>query len=89
MLEVTPVPAPCRTHSRAAFRRVAGVALPVRGRGGRRLAGDDSPHHGGLQRFQRLWVEEKINNIHPIDAVMVERRVVVEREQELRVVVAD
>ena len=44
---------------------------------------------GSLQRFERAGVEEKIDNIHPIDAVMVERRVVVEREQELRVVVAD
>ena len=44
---------------------------------------------GSLQRFERAGVEKKIDNIHPIDAVMVERRVVVEREQELRVIVAD
>ena len=63
--------------------------MPRRGRGGRRLAGDGSPRRGGLQRFERAGVEEKIDNIHPIDAVMVERRVVVEREQEFWVVVAD
>ena len=33
--------------------------------------------------------EETIDNIHSIDAIMVERRIVVEREQELRMVVAD
>lgn len=44
---------------------------------------------GSSQRFQRLGVEEEFDNIHPLYAVMVERRVVVEREQELGVVVAN
>ena len=44
---------------------------------------------GLSERFQRMGVEEKIDNVHPLDAVMVERWVVVEREQELGMVVAD
>ena len=44
---------------------------------------------GLLQRFQRSGVEEEVDNIHPLYAVMVERRVVVERDQELGVVVAN
>ena len=55
----------------------------------RTVARDARPYHGGLQRFQRMEGEKKIDNIHSIDAIMVERRIVVEREQELRMVVAD
>ena len=51
------------------------------------VARDARPYR--LQRFERTWVKEKIDDIHSIDAVMVERRIVVEREQELRMVVAD
>ena len=36
-----------------------------------------------------VGVETEIDNIQALDAVMVERRIVVEREQELRMVVAD
>ena len=44
----------------------------------------------GLSKsFQRMRIEEEIDNIHSMDAIMVERRIVVEREQELRMVVAD
>ena len=55
----------------------------------RTVARDARPYHGGLQRFERMGGEKKIDNIHSIDAIMVERRIVVEREQELRMVVAD
>lgn len=65
-----------RAFCRSLCHAVFGGALPVRGR-------------GALQRFKRVRVEEKIDNIDPIDAVMVERRVVVESEQKLWVVVAD
>ena len=54
-----PVLAPCRTYRRAAFRRVAGGAS----RGlwlGR-----------GLQRFQRVGVEEKRHDAHEGDAISV------------------
>ena len=87
MISSFPTLAPCRPHCRAAFRRVAGGVLPVCGRGGAAVARDARPYR--LQRFQRTGVEKKIDNIHPIDAIMVERRIVVEREQELRMVVAD
>ena len=75
------------TYRRAAFRRVAGGALPMRGRGEAAVARDARPYR--LQRFERVGGEKKIDNIHSIDAIMVERRIVVEREQELRMVVAD
>ena len=42
-----------------------------------------------LRRIGRAGVEQKVDDIHALDAVMVERRVVVEGEQELGVVVAD
>ena len=94
MFFANPILAPWRAHCRAAVRRVAGGALPVRGRGGRRLAGDmhrrgdasegtlpkatrrarkrvRSPHHGGLQRFERVGVEEKINKTDVRDAAVV------------------
>ena len=56
----------------AAFRRVAGGALSVRmERGGRRLAGDGSPHCGVLQRFERVGIEEKVNKTDVGDAAVV------------------
>ena len=89
MISSSSIPAPCHPHRYAAFRRVAAGALPERWRGGAAVARDARPYHGGLQRFQRMGGEKKIDNIHSIDAIMVERRIVVEREQELRMVVAD
>ena len=87
MTSYFPTLAPCRTCRRAAFRRVAGGALLVRGRGEAAVARDARPYR--LQRFERVGGEKKIDNIHSIDAIMVERRIVVEREQELRMVVVD
>ena len=73
----------------ARWGRRAGLAYAERGRGGAAVARNARPYHGGLQRFERMGGEKKIDNIHSIDAIMVERRIVVEREQELRMVVAD
>ena len=64
MISTRGIPAPCRTHGRAAFRRVAGGALPMRGRGEAAVARDARPYHGGLQRFQRMRIEEKGHNAH-------------------------
>ena len=66
-----PILAPCRPHHRAAFRCVAGGALIERGRDGRRLAGDGSPHRGGLQRFERMRVEEKIDKTDVRNAAVI------------------
>ena len=87
MTSCFPILASRHPHRRAAFRRVAGGALPERGRGAAAVARDARPYR--LQRFERVGGEKKIDNIHSIDAIMVERRIVVEREQELRMVVAD
>ena len=44
---------------------------------------------GLSKRFQRVGVEEEIDNIQALDAIVVKRGIVVEREQELWMVVAD
>ena len=67
----------CRTRYRAAFRRVAGGALPERGRGEAAVARDARPYHGGLQRFQRMRIEEKGHNAHEGDAMVVKPRLLV------------
>ena len=79
-----PILAPCRTHRRAAFRRVAGGALSERGRGGAAesdtaVARDARPYrrdgviapYRRLQRFERAGIEEKIDKADVCDAVVV------------------
>ena len=71
----------------ARWERRAGLAYAERGRGEAAVARNARPYR--LQRFERVRGEKEIDNIHSMDAIMVERRIVVEREQELRMVVAD
>lgn len=80
----SPIPASHRASRRAAFRRVSGgVSREVA------VARDARPYQRMLQRFQRVGVEEEIDNIQALDAIVVKRGIVVEREQELWMVVAD
>ena len=67
----SPIFAPCRTRCRAAFRRVAGGALVVSGRGEAAVARDARPYHGGLQRFERMGVEEEVDKTDVGDAAVV------------------
>ena len=77
MISSSPIPAPCHPHRYAAFRRVAGGALPECGRGEAAVARDARPYHGGLQRFQRMRIEEKGHNAHEGDAMVVKPRLLV------------
>ena len=71
MIVTLPIPAPCRTRRRAVFRRVAGGALPERGRGEAAVARDARPYHGGLQRFERMGVEEEWHDAYECYAVVI------------------
>ena len=77
MISSSPIPAPCHPHRYAAFRRVAAGALPERWRGGAAVARPARPYHGGLQRFQRMRIEEKGHNAHEGDAMVVKPRLLV------------
>jgi len=70
MLYANSILAPCRTHYRAAFRRVAGGELSAHGRGGAAVARNARPYRR-LQRFQRTGVEEKIDKTDVRDAGVV------------------
>ena len=84
MIPKSPIPTPCRTHRRAALRRVAGGALPRRGRGeaaesDTAVARDARPYrrdgviapYRRLQCFERAGVEEKVDKTDVRDAVVV------------------
>ena len=77
MISSSSIPAPCHPHRYAAFRRVAAGALPECGRGEAAVARDARPYHGGLQRFQRMRIEEKGHNAHEGDAMVVKPRLLV------------
>jgi len=67
----SPILAPCRVRRRAAFRRVAGGVLPERGQGEAAVARDARPYHGGLQRFERMGVEEEWHDAYECYAVVI------------------